>query len=78
MTATKLISKKRDLSPIFLATIRSAVERIVVAVKPSKVILFGSYARGDADEGSDLDLMVAERDVVDKGQEVLKLYRHRS
>ena len=39
MTATKLISKKRDLSPIFLATIRSAVERIVAAVKPSKVIL---------------------------------------
>ena len=71
----KINFRKRDLPPIFLATIRSAVERIVAAVKPSKVILFGSYARGDADEGSDLDLMVAERDVVDKGQEVLKLYR---
>ena len=28
--------------------IQQAVERLVVAAKPSKIILFGSYARGDA------------------------------
>ena len=41
------------------ATIKQAVQRIAAAAyAPIKVILFGSYARGDADEGSDLDLMV--------------------
>ena len=63
------------LSPALLETIRAAVERIVAASYPSKVILFGSYARGDADAGSDLDLMVVESEVLDKGQEMLKLYR---
>ena len=38
-------------------------------------MLFGSYARGDADEGSDLDLLVIERDVSDKAGEYLKLHR---
>jgi hypothetical protein len=31
----------------------------------AKVILFGSHARGDADEGSDLDFLVIEQDVED-------------
>ena len=38
--------------------IQEAANRIVAALKPKKVILFGSYARGDATENSDLDLMV--------------------
>ncbi len=40
--------------------IQEAANRIVAALKPKKVILFGSYARGDATENSDLDLMVVE------------------
>ncbi len=64
-----------SLSPAFLETIRAVVERIVAASYPSKIILFGSYARGDADADSDLDLMVVESEVLDKGQEMLKLYR---
>jgi len=55
--------------------IRSAVRRIVAAAKPSKVILFGSYARGEADEGSDLDLMVIEPSVENVGQEMVRLHR---
>ncbi len=47
--------------------IRQAVDRAVaVAHAPSKVIVFGSYGRGDADEGSDLDLLIVERDVPDR------------
>jgi uncharacterized protein len=38
-------------------------------------MLFGSYARGDADEGSDLDLLVIETDVPDKAEEYLTLHR---
>lgn len=43
------------------------------AAHPAKVILFGSYARGDADEASDLDLMVVERELPDKASEYLRL-----
>jgi predicted nucleotidyltransferase len=54
----------------------AAVERAVAAAQaPSRVIVFGSYARGDADEGSDLDLMVIERELADKGEEMLRLNR---
>ena len=45
------------------------------ASSPARVMLFGSYARGDADEGSDLDLLVIETDVPDKAEEYLKLHR---
>ncbi len=42
--------------------IQNAVRRVVEAAHaPLKVILFGSYARGSATEGSDLDLLVVER-----------------
>ena len=57
-------------------TIEEAVKRAVAAAHaPSRVIVFGSYARGDADEGSDLDLMVIEREVPSKGEEMLRLNR---
>ena len=36
------------------------VDAIVEAVRPAQVILFGSYARGDVRDGSDLDLLVVE------------------
>jgi predicted nucleotidyltransferase len=53
--------------------IQQAVERLVAAANPSKVILFGSYARGDATEDSDLDLMVIEQDVPNKFDEMVRL-----
>ncbi len=43
--------------------IQQAVQRIVTAAQPNRVILFGSYARGEANEDSDLDLLVIERDL---------------
>lgn len=55
------------------ATIRSAAQRLAnAASSPSKIILFGSYARGTADQGSDLDLMVVERDIGDRAAEYLR------
>lgn len=54
-------------------TIQQAVARLVAAANPSKVILFGSYARGDATEDSDLDLMVIEREVANKFDEMVRL-----
>ncbi|MEK6753243.1 MAG: nucleotidyltransferase domain-containing protein [Chloroflexota bacterium] len=39
-------------------TLPRAVERIVSVLKPEKIILFGSYASGDPNHDSDVDLLV--------------------
>jgi len=38
--------------------IQDLCDRIVQGFHPERVILFGSYARGDANEDSDVDLLV--------------------
>lgn len=49
-------------------------ERLVsAATRPATVIVFGSYARGDASEASDLDLVVIEPELPDKAAEYLRL-----
>jgi len=53
--------------------IQQAVDRLVASAQPSKVILFGSYARGDATESSDLDLMVIEPEVSNQFEEMVRL-----
>lgn len=42
--------------------IAEMVERIVQEVQPEQVYLFGSRARGEAREDSDIDLLVVERE----------------
>ncbi len=54
-------------------TLQEVVKRIVAAAQPSRVILFGSHGRGDADVSSDLDLMVIKPQVVDKYREMIRL-----
>ncbi len=41
-----------------MAGIEDMVRRIVEGFHPRKIILFGSYARGVADDDSDVDLLV--------------------
>lgn len=56
------------------AMIRQVAERLAQAASwPAQVILFGSYARGIADESSDLDLLVVEEALPDKAEEYLRL-----
>lgn len=48
---------------------------IDAAPAPAKVILFGSHARGDANEGSDFDFLVIEREVENRLNEEVRLRR---
>lgn len=54
--------------------IAKAVGKLVAAAhEPLQVILFGSYARGQATERSDLDLIVVERDTANLSDEMIRL-----
>src|SRR5689334_22365746 len=44
--------------PPVVETLPGAIERIVSALKPEKIILFGSYAYGNPTPDSDVDLLV--------------------
>ena len=55
-------------------SIALAARRIAAASSsPAKVILIGSYARGEATEDSEVDLVVLQKEFVNKGQEYLRL-----
>jgi predicted nucleotidyltransferase len=57
-------------------TIERAAQLLAEAAPPgSGVILFGSYARGEAHEHSDLDFLVVEPEAVDQHNEMVRL-RH--
>jgi predicted nucleotidyltransferase len=55
-------------------TLQEAVQRIVAVAQPSRVILFGSYGRGDAGTNSDLDIMVVKPQVSDPYTEMVRLH----
>jgi uncharacterized protein len=55
--------------------IERLTELLVRAAKPKLLILFGSRARGDANEDSDLDIMVVEDNVANRLDEMVRLNR---
>jgi uncharacterized protein len=58
------------------AVIQEAGRRILRAAPlGSRLILFGSHARGEAGEHSDLDFLVIEPSVEDWGRESVRLHR---
>lgn len=54
--------------------VRLAAERIAKVAGPCRIIVFGSYGRGDADAASDLDIMVIEPDIADRHLEMVRLH----
>jgi uncharacterized protein len=56
------------------ALIREAAQRLGEAArKPARVVLFGSYARAEADADSDLDFLVIQQDGFSHRREVVRL-----
>jgi uncharacterized protein len=54
--------------------ILAMTRRIVEHCSPERVILFGSHARGDADAGSDVDLLVVMPDGTHRRETASALY----
>ena len=69
MLSTLTVSNNPQLS----STLRKMVKRLVERFDPEQIILFGSYARGDAHEDSDLDFLVIEPELQDKFSEMVRL-----
>jgi len=55
------------------SSIDQAVEILVREAHPLKIVLFGSQARNEAREDSDVDLLVIEKHVTDKRREMVRL-----
>ena len=51
------------------------VDRIIGRFQPSRVVLFGSRSRGDANERSDVDLLVVMSNVPDKRRAAIEIRR---
>ena len=65
-------------TPVWAPTsdkMQSVVDRLVAASHPTRIILFGSRARGDADDHSDVDLLVIKPHVADRYEELVELDR---
>ncbi len=53
--------------------IKQVVAKLVQASHPSKIILFGSCARNEMTAGSDIDILVIEEYLENKGKEMVRL-----
>lgn len=56
------------------ALVREVADRIVETVHPERIILFGSRARGDSGEASDLDILVIVKSVEPRHRRSVPIY----
>lgn len=56
------------MSIITEETVKTIVDAVVKAVDPERVYVFGSIARGEARDGSDVDLLVIENEAFGAGR----------
>lgn len=62
-------------TPDVARKLKHAVAMLREMTNPKRIILFGSHARGEADAGSDVDLMVVTPHVEDRLAETVRLSR---
>lgn len=54
--------------------IREATTRLINMASPEKIFLFGSFARQQGGEYSDLDFMIVQKRIESRRREVVRLY----
>ena len=54
--------------------VKQIVDLIVQLANPEKIILFGSYARGDFSQNSDIDLLIIKKDLYNSRSLTNKIY----
>jgi len=54
--------------------IEQIVNTIVTTIEPEKIILFGSYARGDQKENSDIDILILKKGLTNERDVTNNLY----
>jgi len=54
--------------------IEQIVNTIVTTVEPEKIILFGSYARGDYEQNSDIDILILKKGLKNEREITNNLY----
>ena len=57
-------------------TVQDAIGRILSVVSPKQVVLFGSAARGDLHEDSDIDLLVVVPNGTHRRETAQSIYRN--
>ena len=62
------MSGEIDYRKIFKPTLDMMVSRLKTAFNPDKIILFGSYGRGNPNPDSDIDLLLMMPDGTDCGK----------
>jgi len=56
--SSNIINKQLCMKPLTPELLATITKRIVLSVKPEKIILFGSYAWGKPNADSDVDLFI--------------------
>lgn len=62
------------MAQVDAALLEEVVRRIVAVIRPKKIILFGSWDRGEARPESDLDLLVIAETTEERYRRSLPLY----
>ncbi len=65
----------REYPPIDTTLLTEVVQRLQAVGHPLKIVLFGSYARGDTHANSDLDLLVVEESDLPRYQRAPRYYQ---
>lgn len=60
------------------ALLQEIVSRVVTAVNPDRIILFGSAVRNEMNPDSDIDLLVIKAKAPSRREVAKKIYRHLS
>jgi len=67
------MDSKKVKSQTLTPSVKKQIVEKLMYLKPEKIILFGSYAYGEPNEDSDLDICVVEKDYKNKWEEKRKI-----